>query len=148
MSGRDDVSNHRRLAYLLNRLFRRRSKKKLKLCVTRLCEGNSPVTGEFPSQRASNAENVNAENVNISWRHDEYFIISCHMKTQQSVNRLYMSFGVCLTTMILGGIEHYIVCVDPILACSGFYFAKTYREFLLFLKCNHEDIKGSNWLPI
>ena len=23
-----------------------------------LCEGNSPVTGEFPAQRASNAENV------------------------------------------------------------------------------------------
>ena len=24
----------------------------------RLCEGNSPVTAEFPAQRASNAENV------------------------------------------------------------------------------------------
>ena len=23
-----------------------------------LCEGNSPVTGEFPAQRASNAENA------------------------------------------------------------------------------------------
>ena len=29
-----------------------------KLCVTGLCEGNSPVTGEFPAQRASNAENI------------------------------------------------------------------------------------------
>ena len=29
-----------------------------------LCEGNSPVTGKFPSQRASNAENVS-----IWWRH-------------------------------------------------------------------------------
>ena len=28
-----------------------------KLRVTGLCEGNSPVTGEFPAQRASNAEN-------------------------------------------------------------------------------------------
>ena len=27
-------------------------------CVTDLCQGNSPVTGEFPAQRASNAENV------------------------------------------------------------------------------------------
>ena len=26
------------------------------LRTTGLCEGNSPVTGEFPSQRASNAE--------------------------------------------------------------------------------------------
>ena len=28
-----------------------------KLRVTGLCAGNSPVTGEFPAQRASNAEN-------------------------------------------------------------------------------------------
>ena len=45
---------------------RRRSKKPLKLRVTGLCEGNSPVTGEFPAQRASNAENVS-----IWWRHHE-----------------------------------------------------------------------------
>ena len=31
---------------------------KSKLRVTGLCEGNSPVTGDFPAQRASNAENV------------------------------------------------------------------------------------------
>ena len=38
---------------------RRRSKNKTwKLRVTGLCEGNSPVTGEFPSQMASDAENV------------------------------------------------------------------------------------------
>ena len=43
---------------------RRRSKKKSKLHVTGRCEGNSPVTGEFPAQRASNAENVS-----IWWRH-------------------------------------------------------------------------------
>ena len=35
-----------------------RSKKTLKLRVTGLCEGNSPRTGEFPAQRASNVENV------------------------------------------------------------------------------------------
>ena len=38
-----------------NRLFRRRSKKTSKLRVTGLYSGNSPVTGEFPAQRASNA---------------------------------------------------------------------------------------------
>ena len=43
----DGVSNHQPHACLLNRLFRRRSKKTSKLCVTGLCEGNSPVTGEF-----------------------------------------------------------------------------------------------------
>ena len=39
-------------------------KKTSKLRVTDLCVGNSPVTGEFPAQMASNAENVS-----IWWRH-------------------------------------------------------------------------------
>ena len=43
----DDVSNHRRLDYLLNRFFRCRSKKTSKVRVTGLWAGNSPVTGEF-----------------------------------------------------------------------------------------------------
>ena len=55
---RNDVSNHRRFDFLLNRLFRRRSKKTATLRVAGLCEGNSPVTGEFPAQRSSNTENV------------------------------------------------------------------------------------------
>ena len=58
----DGVSNHRYC--LFNRLFRRRSKKASKLWVTGLFEGNPPVTGGFPSERASNAENVS-----IWWRH-------------------------------------------------------------------------------
>ena len=53
---RDGVSDHQSHECLLKRLFRRRSKKTSKLRVTGLCEGNSPVTGEFPAQRASNAE--------------------------------------------------------------------------------------------
>ena len=54
----DGVSNHQPHGCLLNRLFRRRSKKTSKLRVTGLCVGNSPVTGEFPAQMASNAENA------------------------------------------------------------------------------------------
>ena len=37
---------------------RRRSKKSSKLRVVGLCAGNSPGTGEFPAQKASNAENI------------------------------------------------------------------------------------------
>ena len=33
-------------------------RKASKLHVTGLCVGKSPVTGEFPAQRANNAENV------------------------------------------------------------------------------------------
>ena len=55
---RDGVSNHQPYYCLLNHLFRRRSKKTSKIRVIGLCEGNSPVTGEFTAQRTSNAENV------------------------------------------------------------------------------------------
>ena len=54
----DGVLNHQPYHSLRNRLFRRRSKKTSKLRVTGLCVGNSPVTGEFPTQLVSNAENV------------------------------------------------------------------------------------------
>ena len=52
------VPNHRRHGCLLNSLFRCRSKKTSKLRVTGLCAGNSPVTGEFPTKRANNVEDV------------------------------------------------------------------------------------------
>ena len=60
---RDGVSNPQRH----KRLFRRRSKKTSTIRVTGLHEGNSKVTGEFPAQRASNAENVS-----IWKRHHDY----------------------------------------------------------------------------
>ena len=52
----DGISNHRRLDYLFNHLFRRRTKKTSKLRVTGLFEGNPRVAGGFPPQRASNAK--------------------------------------------------------------------------------------------
>ena len=55
-NGRDGVSNHQPDDCILNRLFRRRSKKASKFRVTGLCAGNSPVTGEFPARRSSNGE--------------------------------------------------------------------------------------------
>ena len=50
----DDVSNRQPHDCLLNRLC----KAQIKARVTGLCEGNSPVTGEFPAQKDSNTENV------------------------------------------------------------------------------------------
>ena len=61
---RDGGSNHQPHECLLNRLFRHRSKKISTLRLTGHCEGNSPETGEFPAQRASNTENAS-----IWWRH-------------------------------------------------------------------------------
>ena len=64
--------NHQPHDCLLNRSFRRRSKKTSTLRVTGLCEGKSPVTGEFLAQRTNNAENVSI------WRrhHDSIHFIS------------------------------------------------------------------------
>ena len=45
-------------------VVRLRSKKTPKLCVAGIVRGIPPVTGEFPVQMASNAENVS-----IWWRH-------------------------------------------------------------------------------
>ena len=66
---RDSVSNHQPhdCLGLLYHLFRRKSKKTSKIRFTGLCVGNSPVTGEFPVQMASTAENVS-----IWWRHHGY----------------------------------------------------------------------------
>ena len=62
-NGRDGISNQQPQYCLLNRLFRRGSKKTSKHRVTGLCAGNSPVTGEFPAQKGSNAENFPFDDV-------------------------------------------------------------------------------------
>ena len=67
----DGFSSYQRLDCLPSRLFRLRLKKTSKLRVTGLCEGNPPVTGRFPLQRASNVENTS-----VWWRHYETLLFS------------------------------------------------------------------------
>ena len=55
-NGRDSVSNHQHHEFLLNRHS-----------ASLACMGNSPGTGEFPAQMASNTENVS-----IWWRHHDW----------------------------------------------------------------------------
>ena len=52
------------LAIVYSTIYSDADKKTSKLRVTGLCVGNSPGTGEFPAQMASDAENVS-----IWWRH-------------------------------------------------------------------------------
>ena len=76
---RDGVSKHRRFDCLLNRSFRCRSKKISKLCVTDLCEGNPPGTG----------------NVSIWWRlHREFkvwLMVYLHHSDAVFTNALYLA---------------------------------------------------------
>ena len=81
-NGRDGVSNHGRLDGLLKRLFRRRSKKSSKLRVSGLCEGNSPVTGQFPHRGP-----VGQKMFPFLWRHH----ISDHW--QRAWNRHWLGLG-------------------------------------------------------
>ena len=69
---------------LCNRLFRRRSKKTSKLRVTGLWAGNSPGTGEFPAQMASNAENVF-----IWWRHHENKLCNSNYIPWRNIHEWY-----------------------------------------------------------
>ena len=90
-NGCDGISNHQHYDRLLNHSFRRRSKKTSKLRVTGLCAGNSPVTGEFPAQRASDAENAS-----IWWRHHGFYIMCtyhCAFEACHSCETITMCWG-------------------------------------------------------
>ena len=89
-NGHDSVSNHQPYDCLLNRLFRRRSKKISKLRVTGLCSGNSPGTGEFPAQMTSNAENVS-----IWWRHHES-TVTWNKVSSVLMHNLVSRLGLCI----------------------------------------------------
>ena len=111
-NGRDGVSNHRGLNGLLNRLFRRRSKKTSKLCVTGLCEGNSPVTGEFPSQRANNADFFPIDDVIMYDGHGDMFVVpqgtnicTCIYFLNLKPNPLYIYNAIFISTtaIVLNG---------------------------------------------
>ena len=75
-NGRDGIPIHQPHDWLLNRSIRRRSKKTPKLRVTGLYAGNSPVTGEFHAQVASDAENVC-----IWWRHHSICVVGQYWPT-------------------------------------------------------------------
>ena len=104
-NGRDSVSNHQPHDYLLNRLFRRRSKKTPKLRVTGLCAGNSPGTGEFPAQMASYSENVS-----IWWRHHLCSIIcaSSNKYTWEQTKSTYNMFYGLRCTVLCWWLGHFL----------------------------------------
>ena len=100
------------IVYSLNRLFRRRSKKTSKLRVTGLCAGNSPVTGEFPAQMASNEENFPSDDVimiftfhhiNSVWQGRTLLVLKLEYLRQNLVNTLAgdaLAHGGCTTRTV------------------------------------------------
>ena len=85
-NGRDAVWNHCRPECVFNRPLRCGPRNTSKLRVTGTCEGNSPVTGEFPAQRASNAENVS-----IPWCHHDAMMLRHPLKHSAVGNYAFMT---------------------------------------------------------
>ena len=54
--------------------LRHRSKQTSKLRVTGICEGNSPVTGKFPTERTSDAEIFPFDDVIMIWNENNYAV--------------------------------------------------------------------------
>ena len=90
---RDDVSNHQHLD-CVQPFVQHRPKKTSELRVVGLCEGNSLVTGGFPAQRASNAENVS-----IWWRH--HVVFRKHAPQHLKLENYYMDgVALCLRKIV------------------------------------------------
>ena len=98
-----------------------RSKKTSKLCVTGLCEGNSPVTGQFTAQRASNVEDVS------SW----YWYVPCHRRPCQMVCK----------PDVVGAVkqrhEHVLFCHDDVIKWKHF------PRYWLFVRGIHRSLVNS-----
>ena len=114
-NGCDDVSNQQPHDCLLYRLFGRRSKKTSKLRVTGLCERNLPVTGEFPAQSASNAENVS-----IRLRHRDK---QAYYKTNSKHVNLFAIYCNRISWCVQRAfVRFYVYCIIAPMIYSGFCF--------------------------
>ena len=120
-SDRDGVPNHEPHDCLLHRLFRHKLKKTSKLHVTGFCAWNSPVTGEFPTQRASNAENVS-----IWWRHHanrDCFFSSVLNATTEALHRICLCGWYDMVWLSPG---HFLVVIQ-LLYVSVYVFVTWYQ---------------------
>ena len=119
------VSNHQPRDCLLNRPFRRRSKKTSKLRVTGLCVGNSPVTSyKYPTQMASNAENVP-----IWWRY--------HVSSKGRVMHIYIYIYVSYVCVSVNRVS--------IGSCNGLSYSRRqsiiYEAMLIFHRTLRHKLK-------
>ena len=128
----DGISNPSLTSVYSTVYSRRRSKKTSKLCVTDLCKGNSPVTGKFPAQRASSAENVS-----IRWRHHG----GPRASYLQSCRRLYSaSRQLCSWSRLMGR-----EALSIAFGCDAMWFRiYVYLYFITLtqLYTNRGNIKG------
>ena len=103
----DGVSNYQPHGCLLNRLFRRRSKKTSKLCVTGLCVGNSPGPVNSPNKGPVTRKMFPFDDVimgcHVPHRTGKYFIFGGIKHTEVHIDGLVQdcSFSSALATGLL-----------------------------------------------
>ena len=132
---------------LLKRLFRCRSKKRSKLRVTGLFAGNSPATGEFPAQMASNAENAS-----IWWRHHD--TVTTPDKNQVKSIALYILRNYANESTLLQWISTYLWGwthhndeKPPQAQEFDTYSTNRYQVVIFWWVLCHRKI-GTSWMPI
>ena len=92
---------------MVSRLFRHRSSKISKLCITGLCEGNRLVTVGLPSQRASNTE-IDS----IWWNHHVQYVsngVTAVLKSKPSTCDI---MGLILSYVPVIVIKKQLICVS------------------------------------
>ena len=107
--------------------MRTNGKEASKSALVVLCEGNSPVTGEFPAQRASNAERAS-----IWWRHRELLnLVELQpiCPTQKLVIIVRGSFHV---TFIVTPLAHFFLIVGVMICWQNAIFSVLYFIVCLF----------------
>ena len=130
---KDGVSNYRRLDCVLSRLFRRRSRKTSKLCATGLCEWNPPMAGGFPSQVASNAENVS-----IWWRHHAHFHARRHTWKAQRFYHYYQTWRMhiqiysCIRTYVYSISQDICTRFCCALLCCGYVIVRNEFKWSIY----------------
>ena len=135
-NGSTGVPNHQPYDCFLNRLFRRRSKETSKLRVNGLCAWNSPVTGEFPAQMTSNAENVS-----IWWRHHEAW--------QHNLSDIINRFPTFLIWVLFDGQSHYQGVYLHVIWNIGINWKVRLRWYLtMLLEITQYFYPGSGDLPL
>ena len=82
------ILNYQSIECLFNHLFRLKTKEHQRSALLALCGGNPPLTSGFPSQRASNTENVS-----IWWRHN---VLICSIKISPGMGVVKISL--CIHT--------------------------------------------------
>ena len=142
---RERVSNHRRLNCSLNRLFRRRSNEASKLRVTGLCEGNSPVTGEFPAQKVSNAETVSI------WLHHvldltTYFSTTVRNLGMESQERVLISAWIAI--IFYFGLEDKRWIVLPEIIWAPYQLCVMFKIHYSKILCSHVSFLYLRWFLV